>query len=138
VSHTFHSRSHRLKRKPLCAHHTPSTAKNDAWHAERKAMAARGETMRQCPTCLRYLWPDEMGTPHADKLVVDFGSFSSLWSVRDVLLWLQWAARQADREASREERRTSQKLPPEQIRELRVAAGRFYDLCEAIERATHG
>lgn len=78
----------------------------------------------------------QIADEHAGKLTIDFGAFSSLWSVRDVLLWLQWAARQADREASREERRTSQKLPPEQIRELRVAAGRFHDLCDAIEAAS--
>lgn len=63
MSHTFHSRSHRLKRGPLCKHHTPSRKPRAEWHAERKAMADRGESMKQCPTCLRFLWPDEMGKP---------------------------------------------------------------------------
>jgi hypothetical protein len=73
--------------------------------------------------------PDE----RAGVLAIDFGAFSSLWSIPEVITWLRWAARTADREATREERHNW--LPAEKIRQLRAAAGRFHDLCEAITKA---
>ena len=54
---------------PICDHHRPMKLGYLEWYYYCEASEKAGYKQTQCPTCKRWLWPDEIGTEQSKNEV---------------------------------------------------------------------